>query len=230
MGLPDKAQQLKLTDPRNIDQLTMRIYRVKVNGDTDLNPENEKDYKKLKPLMTELPELQVTRLYTDIKAYELFKDTLEVPGLPVGVYLIEMESEPTSMVSRRLYFVSNVRTMVEMLPDNKQRYVVVSAIDGQPQKGATIELKGYVGGRSDQLITLKTDDKGEVVYQYERYRPSRVYAYTSTDKACPRMNVYNNFYYYDGEPPHGAGAAVHRPCHLSSRTDGACGRHPLRCG
>ena len=196
--VPGQEQRVELTFLRHIDKLTYRVYRLKVDGNTDLNPEDDKDYRKLKAQMVKTPEVSETLTFTGHQTYENFKDSFMLPGLPVGVYLIEMESEPTSMVSRRLYFVSNVRTMVEMLPDNKQRYVVVSAIDGQPQKGATIELKGYVGGRSDQLITLKTDDKGEVVYQYERYRPSRVYAYTSTDKACPRMNVYNNFYYYEG--------------------------------
>ena len=196
--IPGQEQWVKLTWLRHIDKLSYRVYRVKVSGNTDLNPEDDKDYRKLKSQMAKTPEISETLTFTGHQAYENFEDSFLLPGLPVGVYLIEMESEPTSMVSRRLYFVSNVRTMVEMLPDNKQRYVVVNATDGQPLKGATIELKGYVGGRSDQLITLKTDDKGEVIYQYERYRPSRICAYTSTDKACPWMNAYNNFYYYEG--------------------------------
>ena len=195
--IPGREQWMKLTSLRHIDKLTCRVFRLNVDGNTNLNSEDDKDYRKLKSLMTKEPVTTRTLTFTGHEDYELFEDSVLLPGLPVGVYLVEMSSEPASRVSRRLYFVSNVRVMVEMLPDNKQRYVVVDATEGQPLKGATIELKGYANGRGDQLIKLKTDDKGEATYQYERYRPNRVFAYTSADKACPWMNAYNNFYYDD---------------------------------
>ena len=198
VALPGQEQWMKLTSLRHIDKLGCRVYRLNVDGNTDLNPDDDKDYKKLKSLMAKTPEVTKTLTFTGHQAYEVFEDSLLLPGLPVGVYLVEMETEPASKVSRRLYYVSNVRTMVEMLPDNKARYVVVDAAEGQPVKGATIELKGYVDGRSNQLIILKTDDKGEATYKYERYRPTQIYAYTPTDKACPSMNAYGNFYYYEG--------------------------------
>ena len=204
MGLPGVAQKMgskgQPVNLKNISQLTMRIYRVKAGGDTDLNPENEKDYKKLKPLLTELPELRVTRHYSGHKEYEWFGDSLEIPGLPVGVYMIEMESTPATETSRQLYFVSNLRTLGEALPDNQMRYVVVDAKEGQPVKGATVELRGYVNGRSNQKIaTLTTDSKGEAVYKYDKERPTTIYTYTATDKACRPMSSYNRFSYYDGE-------------------------------
>ena len=198
VGLPDKAQQLKVWDARNIDQLTMRIYRVKVNGTNRLDPGNEKDFKKLKSLMTELPDLQVIQHYNGYKAYDLFKDTIEVPGLPVGVYMIELKSgNPETEVSRNLYYVSNVRVMTIALPDNKLRYIVVDATEGQPISGATVELRGYVNGRSDQLMaTLTTDTKGEAIWQYGDRRPNQVFAYTKTDDYCPYMGSYSYFNYY----------------------------------
>ncbi|MBQ8711974.1 MAG: alpha-2-macroglobulin [Prevotella sp.] len=204
MGLPGVEQKMgthgQPLNLKNISQLTMRIYKAKVGGDTQLNPQNDKDYKKLKPLLTEMPELRVTRQYSGHQAYEWFTDSLTLPGLPVGVYMIEMESVPSTEVSRQFYFVSNLRTMVEALPGKQIRYVVVDALEGQPVKGATIELRGYVNGRSDQkMATLTTDDKGEATYQYDKNRPTVVYAYTSDDKACMPMNSYNNFSYYDNE-------------------------------
>mgnify|MGYP002624716256 CR=1 FL=1 len=111
--------------------------------------------------------------------------------------MIEMESLPATKVSRQLYFVSNVRTLVESLPDKQMRYVVVDAREGQPVAGATIELSGYVGGRSHQLLAkLTTDAKGEAVYRYTNGRPTEIYAYTYADKACLPMNGSGNFYYY----------------------------------
>ena len=132
--------------------------------------------------------------------YELFDDTLQLQALPVGVYLVEMESTPATKVSRQLLFVSNVRTLMENLPGSRQRYVVVDAVEGQPIKGATIELRGYANGRGGQLLAwLKTDAKGEASYQYDKQRPTQIYAYTSADKACPPKDYYGNFSYYDND-------------------------------
>jgi len=194
---PGQEQMMKLRSLRHIDKLICSVYRVNVDGNTTLSTKNEKDYKKLKSLASKVPAFTKTMTFTGHQDYEVFEDSLLLPGLPVGVYLVEIETEPGTEKESQLYYVSNVRTMVEALPENKMRFVVVDATEGQPLKGATIEMKGYVNGRGDQTITLKTDDKGETVYQYERYRPSHIYAYTATDKACPPMNAYNNFSYND---------------------------------
>ena len=204
MGMPGVEQKMgtrgQPINLKNISQLTMRIYKAKVNGDTQLNPQDDKDYKKLKPLLTEMPELRITRQYSGHRTYEWFTDSITLPALPVGVYMIEMESTPSTDVSRQLYFVSNLRTMVEALPDKQMRYVVVDAVEGQPVKGATIELRGYVGGRSSQkMATLTTDAKGEATYQYDKNRPTEIYTYTPTDKACLPMNGYGNFVFYNND-------------------------------
>lgn len=199
LATPDETLQLYCSELRNIDELSMRVYKVNVNGSTKLNPRNDKDYKQLKPLLKELTDLRVTRQYSGKRKYGL-KDSITLAALPVGVYMIELESKPTTEVSRQLYFVSNVRTMAEALPGNQTRYVVVDAIEGQPIKGATIELRGYVNGKSGQkMATLTTDAKGEAVYTYNKTQPSEVYAYTAADKACLPMSNYGNFYYNDNQ-------------------------------
>ena len=196
-AMPGEEQVLKVINIKNLSGLTLRIYRVKVDGNTDLRPNEEKDYKKLKALATELPQLRVTRTYSGNPSYQMFGDSITLPGLPVGVYMLEMESRPSTEVSRQLYFVSNVRTLVESLPDSRMRYVVVDARDGQPVKGATVELRGYVGGRGNQKIaTLTTDANGEATYKYGKERPTSVFTYTAEDKACRPMNSYNRFNYF----------------------------------
>ena len=196
VAVPGQEQRMMLNNLRNIESIAWRIYRVNVDGDTRLNPEEDKDYKKLKPLLSKEPVKSGSLACGGHKEYETFKDSILLPGLPVGVYLVEMESTPATIVSRRFYFVSGVRTMVECLPDNRLRYVVVDAAEGQPIKGATIELRGFVNGHSDQLMAkLTTDDKGEATWQVDRQRPSDNYAYTLTDKACPPLNAWGNFNY-----------------------------------
>ena len=200
LGRPSCGQTLKIR-LRHVDELTLHIYKAKVNGNTRLYSENGKDYKQLKPLLTELTEHRQTRHYTGHQAYDLFEDSLLLPALPVGVYMIEIESKPATMVSRRLYFVSRLRVLTEALPNRQMRYVVVDAEEGQPVKGATIELTGYSGGRNDQRIaTLATDAKGEATYQYQNNaRPTGIYAYTTDDKASLPLNSYNNFNYNEGQ-------------------------------
>ena len=200
VAIPGQPQRVKLTNLRNIESLSYRVYRVDLNGDNELNPETEKGYKKIKTLMAKQPDVADKVVFGKHQVYELFEDSILLPGLPAGVYLVEMESVPSTTVSRKLFYVSSVRTMVEKLPDDYVRCVVVDAAEGQPLKGATVELRGYVNGRSNQLIaTVKTDDKGEATYQYEKQRPTEVYSYTKTDKACPPLNTYSNFSYYDND-------------------------------
>ena len=185
---------------RNITGLTMRIYKAKVNANHQLAPNNDKDYKQLKPLLTEMPELRMTRQYSGKQPYEVFEDTIALPTLPVGAYLIELESTPGTEVARQFYYVSNVRVMQEALPDKQVRYVVVDATEGQPIKGATIELSAFGSGQSKQkLATLTTDGKGEATFKYDKKTPSYVYAYTATDKFCPPLGAFHPFYYYDNQ-------------------------------
>ena len=196
--LPGKSQEMTVRGARNIDQLTMRIYRVKVNGMNRLSPNNDEEWKKLKPLLTEMKELQQTRHYSGHEAYDLFDDSIDVPPLPAGVYMIELASEPATEVSRQLCYVSNVRVMSESLPGNVQRYVVVDALEGQPLAGATLELRGYKNSHSDQLLaTLTTDARGEATYKYDKERPTNIFAYTKSDNYCRPSDGYGNFSYYD---------------------------------
>jgi hypothetical protein len=192
--MPGQEQQMKLKNLRGIDQLTVRFYEADVKGNTELSPNNEKDYKKLKPLLKELPQYQVVCRYQGKKAYEVYEDSLQMPTLPVGVYMIEVESKPATAVSRRLYFVSNVRTMAEALPDNHLRYVVVDAQEGQPIAGASLELTGYVNGSRQKMATLTTDARGEAIYHYAK-NTGRPYIhpdakYESRYLDCPNEPLY----------------------------------------
>ena len=47
VAMSNEAQTIKLNQLRNIETLTMRVYRTKLEGNTDLNPSVEKDYKKI---------------------------------------------------------------------------------------------------------------------------------------------------------------------------------------
>ena len=199
LAMPGVGQRMSLYELRAIDELTVRIYSVKVDGDTDLNPMNDKDYKQLKPLLTELPAQRIVRRFEGHQPYDLFEDSLQLPALPVGVYMVEIASAPATTVERCLYHVSGVRTLVEALPGSRKRFVVVDAQEGQPVKGATIRLTGFANGRKQRLALLTTDAKGEATFHYGKTRPLEVYTFTDTDKACKPLRGNDEFYYYANE-------------------------------
>ena len=198
VALPMVAQSLPVENLRHIDQLTLRIYQVKATGEDRLIPDTKEGYKKLKPLLTALPELTVVRRYEGHADYELFKDSVQLPALPVGVYLIELEGSPDAGISRQIYYVSDVRVISESLPVQTIRYVAVNATTGQPLPGASLKLKFYNG----KTETLTTDKQGEATCHYTNSSPNTVYAYTKTDRACPATNLYGYFSYYDVDERH----------------------------
>lgn len=197
--IPNREQQVVLSRLRGISDLTMTLYRVNVDGNTQLNPNNTTDYKKLKPLLTSLPQT-VTRHYEGHAEYELFSDTVTLAALPVGVYMIEIATKPGTEVSRQLYFVSDVRVLVQSLPGKKIRYVAVSATTGQPLAGVSLRLRTYVRQQRSYAETLVTTNaKGEYLYTYKDDRPTDIFATLKTDRACPVVNAFGGYSYYEGQ-------------------------------
>lgn len=204
--IPQREQMVKLVGMRNISKLTMNVYRVKADGDIQYYPGSEEDYKKIKPLLTSLPEYTQTRSYQGKAEYELFDDSMSVAALPVGVYMMEFKSQPTTQVSRSLYFVSDLRVLANAIPDNRVRYVVVNATTGQPVAGATIKLSDYGYRQKPEYLT--TDGNGECIYQQKVNRHNNVFVTTAADKACPPMDYYGHFQNY-GSPDNMTRIAVY---------------------
>ena len=194
VGLPMTPQKVKLTNLRGVNKMTMRVYRVNLPA-IDLQGvyvETDKGYKEVRTHLAAMPEKTVERTYTGKAPYESYDDEMVLDGLPVGVYMLELESSPgTDGVERSLYFVSNLRVLAQQYPDEVMHYVVVNATTGQPVKNATIKIH-----IDNSDVTLTSNAKGECEYAMgNHYRLFHVM--TSDDKACPAMNPYGYFSYYD---------------------------------
>ena len=194
-----KQQTVTLPLLRHLQSITMRIYRTKQKGDTELNPNIEEDYKSLKSELTELTELRRTLTFSGHEDYENFEDSILLDGLPAGVYMVEFQSQPDTKVSRSLYFVSGMRIIMQHQPDRTIRYVVVDATTGQPVKGATLRLGFSNGWRKPKTFkNFTSDSKGEVVYRVEDDKqPNSAFAFTKTDCYCPESNSYGRYTYYE---------------------------------
>lgn len=191
-----KTQQTVLFENlRNIEALTMNVYRTTLDGDSDVNPQETKAYKQLKPQLTLLPEMTRTRKFNGQPDYQVFNDSVSLGGLPVGVYMLEFVSSPIFETRRMLYRVSDLYTISQPQPDGQMRYVVVNATTGQPIAGAKLRLTTRVNGKK-KTTTLTTDSQGEATYKKENNSGAvSVYAFTDGDRASIDNVSYDNFYY-----------------------------------
>ena len=180
---------------RNLQNLKISISRLNITADNDYNAQNEATYKMLLKKTTKLHQKDFSRNYYGRPDYEEVKDSIEIGGnLPLGAYLMEVTSDNTGIAPQReLFYVSNLAVMIQQLPDDRHRYVVVNATDGQPTAGAKIELyeKDYdvKMGKHKRLVhaRLTTDSNGEA---YFKNVDGEVLISTSADKYAPAKYIY----------------------------------------
>ena len=180
---------------RNLQNLKISISRLNITADNDYNAQDEATYKMLLKKTTKLHQKDFSRNYYGRPDYEEVKDSIEIGGnLPLGAYLMEVTSDNTGIAPQReLFYVSNLAVMIQQLPDDRHRYVVVNATDGQPVPGAKIVLydRNYDDktGKFKRLIhaRMTTDDQGEA---YFKNVDGNVLISTSNDKFAPAKDIY----------------------------------------
>lgn len=182
-------------DVRNLQNLKISISRLNITADNEYDAQNEATYKMLLKKTTKLHQKDFSRNYYGRPDYEEVKDSIEIGGnLPLGAYLMEVTSDNTGIAPQReLFYVSNLAVMIQQLPDDRHRYVVVNATDGQPIAGAKIELydQWYDFNTKKNKRTvharLTTDENGEA---YFKNVDGMVLISTNNDKFTPARDIY----------------------------------------
>ena len=182
-------------DVRNLQNLKISISRINITADNEYDAQNEATYKMLLKKTTKLHQKDFSRNYYGRPDYEEVKDSIEIGGnLPLGAYLMEVTSDNTGIAPQReLFYVSNLAVMIQQLPDDKHRYVVVNATDGQPIAGAKIELYDQWYGfnmKKDKRTVharLTTDENGEA---YFKNVDGNILISTNNDKFTPAKGIY----------------------------------------
>ena len=182
-------------DVRNLQNLNIRLSRLNITADNEYDAQNEATYKMLLKKTTKLHQKDFSRNYYGRPDYETVKDSIEIGGnLPLGAYLMEVTSDNTGIAPQReLFYVSNLAVMIQQLPDDKHRYVVVNATDGQPIAGAKIELYDqrydFKTKKDKRLVhaRLTTDENGEA---YFKNVDGEVLISTNNDKFTPARDIY----------------------------------------
>lgn len=182
-------------DVRNLQNLKISISRLNITADNEYDAQDEATYKMLLKKTTKLHQKDYSRNYYGRPDYQEVKDSIEIGGnLPLGAYLMEVTSDNTGIApQRKLFYVSNLAVMIQQLPDDKHRYVVVNATDGQPIAGAKIELYDQrydFKTKKDKRIVharLTTDENGEA---YFKNVDGMVLISTNNDKFTPAKDIY----------------------------------------
>lgn len=180
---------------RNLQNLKISISRLNITADNEYDAQDEATYKMLLKKTTKLHQKDFSRNYYGRPDYEEVKDSIEIGGnLPLGAYLMEVTSDNTGIAPQReLFYVSNLAVMIQQLPDDRHRYVVVNATDGQPIAGAKIELydQWYDFNTKKNKRTvharLTTDENGEA---YFKNVDGNILISTSNDKFTPAKGIY----------------------------------------
>ena len=191
---PTEKRWVKL-NVRNLQNVKVSISRVNITADNSYDVSDEATYKMLLKKTTALHQMDFNKQYYGHPNYEEVKDSFEIGGnLPLGAYLMEVSSDNTSIASQRsLFYVSDLAVMIQQLPDDKHRYVVVSATSGQPIAGAKIELYDMdydMKARKNKRLVharLTTDADGEA---YFKNVDGTVLISTDHDKFTPAKNIY----------------------------------------
>ena len=201
LSLPNTPRKVLINQIRNINTLTLNVYRLNVDGDTKLNPSDAKEYTELMRGATLVDDATQGRRYIGQPAYKEITDSMQIIGLPVGVYMVEISTDNKNITpDRALLNVSNMFVVSEVLPDKRIRLAALDATTGQPIPGAKIRLKTRTGyNKPDEVVTLTCGQDGEAVHNYKNQTPYKIYVYTENDKAAPETNFGGSFSYYDNK-------------------------------
>lgn len=197
---PGMKRNVIVTRLCNISELTMTVSRLNVNGDTKLNPNMPNDLVALKRHVCDNAPYTMTRRFIGLPPYKEVRDTMQIAGLPAGMYLIELSTNNAAVgKDYALLHVSDLYVMSHGLPDNKARIAVVSATTGMPVPGAKIRLSAgnsYRNGSSQaKPVVISCDARGEAVVSLKRGQAApTVYAFTDTDKAAMEVRLNSRFY------------------------------------
>lgn len=199
IALPGVTRKVMVMGLNNIGQIRVSASHLNIDGTTNLDPSNDKDYARLRRhIVSTDPVLTDVRNYVGMPAYKTISDTLEIKGLRTGMYLVEVSTDNVSMpVERRLLRVCNLYPVIEMLPGKKCRVAVLNATTGTAVPGAKVDVVMSIDRDGKEHVkTFTTDVNGEAYVEYKASEPRAYRVYTDEDKAFPRTSMGGRFYYY----------------------------------
>lgn len=186
LTIPNKPIPVYVTSLTNLQRLRLNLYKVNITGMEEFNPNNPEEYSLLKSKLSDKTVYDDERVYYGLPEYMSVRDTLLLPPLSNGVYMLEFITDNNSVaIERAMLNISNLRLIDMDLPDNRKRLAVVDATTGKPIAGARVrikfrEWKDREWVEDEQVLTTESD--GEVIFS-STLSPYRYMICTDTDRA-----------------------------------------------
>lgn len=189
---PQRQSVIRLMSLRNVGALNVKVTPLDADGTIEIDNWSKENISKVEQLKKSKAVYEETKRYDSLTDYEIIDDSLMLPCLQPGVYLVEVNTGMKGIgVKRELLYVTGLYVLNIEQPGKTVRYAVVDVISGQPVSGA--QLSVMLSSGEEKVLTC--DEKGEALLTY-RSNPNDARAFTADDKACPRTSVWNSYTNY----------------------------------
>lgn len=201
---PNAERTVEIRQITNVAAITMTVTKLKTKEALKIDVSNNDGYSKIAKMLMRETAISVTHKYIGIPNYKVSCDSMKMPKLDKGVYLVEFTTDNKYIrPERMLLHVSDMYALTEGLPDDNLRIVVVSATTGQPIPGAKIKLTEDLWRSNKKtnkiLTTLIADKHGEAMFNHKSRGNLNMFVYTEQDMFCPEIPTRSRYFYYDGE-------------------------------
>ena len=200
MALPGVPRKVIVLGANNVGEVRLSVSRLNITSADQYDVNRDKDYARLRRhiVTTEAPATDVRR-YVGLPAYKTVSDTLEIPGLRSGFYLVELSTDNVNVpVEHRILRVCNIYPLIETLPGNRYRVVVLNATTGEAVPGAKVLMnfvKNNAEGEKLEAKHYECDANGEVIVEFGNREPVSYSISTADETAFPVTPINGRFYY-----------------------------------
>lgn len=198
---PHQKAKVELKDIRNVSSLTLRVWKTSYTGEVNENLSNAKRYELVKKSAVLQEKLTRVKTFVGLPDYRIVSDSMELPSLSQGVYLVDVVSDNKDVPTFRTFvFVSDLKAVYTSLPNHRHRIAVLNATTGLPVPDAKVKLTyEYYSNKPDEVLTLTCNKEGEVVHGRADDRPRYIYVYTDADKSGKKEYFYEGGYFYESD-------------------------------
>lgn len=207
---PYQSVKIVFNDVCNLSELHVRVLPVRLTNDHQSFVLFQRSvdghlYKNIQSYIDKGSAQTFSVSFHGHPVYEQHTDSLLLPHLSPGLYLLEFYSDNKSMkVERRLIAVSNLRLLWQTQPEGKIRLAVVRADNGQPVAAASVHY--YQPENDHSKSKVVTDKNGEAIISIDNNEPYlntelEFWVQTPQDKALPANTEWANFTYNMQEGP-----------------------------
>ena len=155
--------------------------------------------------MKAVPSATRERKFVGVPTYVFSNDSLELEGLPIGMYMLEIIPDNKNVRTRRVLLnVTNLVPVLQELPDDHVRIAVLNATTGHPVPNAKVRLRFYDDDEEKEKTEVYTcGANGELEHYFDDNTPRSIYVFTKDDVYFNEAayDTYYNYYTTDKTSP-----------------------------